>query len=128
VRPGERGAGDEHDASASAARLTSRHREATGDGQRLAVMKPASSEARKTTAGARRRGRRAAPRDHALEALRELGLLSRTLLKSGVSDGAGHTQLTLMRWRATSRATPGERDEPIKKNGISSSITHKAYC
>src|SRR5207237_5971774 len=71
------------------------------------VMKPASSEARNTTAGAMSSGTPRRP--HGMTRFKlsaSFGLAAaNSLRKSGVSDGPGQTQLTLMRWRATSRAT-----------------------
>src|SRR5439155_1608192 len=70
------------------------------------VTKPASSEARKTTAGAMSSG--VPSRPHGITRLRlsaSLGLsATNSRWNSGVSDGPGQTQFTLTLWRATSRA------------------------
>src|SRR5205809_6085192 len=70
-------------------------------------MNPASSDARKTTAGATSSGTPSRPQGITRVRLSaSFGLFCANSLRySGVSDGPGHTQLTLIRWRATSRAT-----------------------
>src|SRR3989442_15788858 len=70
------------------------------------VTKPASSEARKTTAGAAPSGVPSRPQGVTrLRLSASLGLLAaNSAWDSGVSDGPGQTQFTLIRWRAPSRA------------------------
>src|SRR3990170_1008007 len=69
------------------------------------VMKPASSEAKKITAGGRSSGWPSRPKGITrLRLSASFGFSAVTVAKSGVSVGPGQTQFTLIRWRASSRA------------------------
>src|SRR5205085_9120876 len=107
--------------SASAAPLTSRHREATGDGQRLAgdeagIVGGEEDHGRSHVVG----DAEPAPRDHALEALRELRALLRELLleERRVGRTGAHAVYVDAMARDLARHGLGERDEPALGRGV----------